>query len=32
MTSSRRIKHPIAVRRYGVAGEPGREVVLTLVK
>jgi hypothetical protein len=26
----RRIANPIAVRRYTVAGEPGREVVLTV--
>jgi hypothetical protein len=30
--SARRVANPIAVRRYGVAGEPGREVVLTLGK
>ncbi len=28
----RRIANPIAVRRYTVAGEPGREVVLTIGK
>lgn len=32
MTSSRRIANPIAVRRYAVVGEPGREVVLTIGK
>jgi hypothetical protein len=30
--STRRVANPIAVRRYGVAGEPGREVVLTIGK
>jgi hypothetical protein len=29
---AKRIANPIAVRRYGVAGEPGREVVLTIGK
>jgi hypothetical protein len=28
----RRIANPIAVRRYTVAGEPGREIVLTIGK
>lgn len=32
MPVTRRIANPIAVRRYAVAGEPGREVVLTLGK
>jgi hypothetical protein len=32
MTSTRRIANPIAVRRYGVAGMPDREVVLTIGK
>jgi hypothetical protein len=32
VSSTRRIANPIAVRRYGVAGEPGREVVLTIGK
>ncbi len=32
MPSPRRIANPIAVRRYGVAGEPGREVILTIGK
>jgi hypothetical protein len=32
MMSMRRIANPIAVRRYGVAEEPGREVVLTAGK
>jgi hypothetical protein len=31
MTSTRRVANPIAVRRYGVAGMPGREVVLTIL-
>ena len=32
MSSKRRVANPIAVRRFGVAGEPGREVVLTIGK
>src|SRR4051812_35393298 len=32
MTSTRRVANPIAVRRFAVVGEPGREVVLTLGK
>jgi hypothetical protein len=32
MTATRRIANPIAVRRYAVVGEPGREVVLTIGK
>ena len=32
MPSTRRIANPIAVRRFAVAGEPGREVVLTIGK
>jgi hypothetical protein len=32
MPSTRRITNPIAVRRYAVADEPGREVVLTIGK
>lgn len=31
-TPKRRIASPIAVRRYAVAGEPGREIVLTIGK
>ena len=30
--AQRRVSHPIAIRRYGMAGEPGREVVLTIGK
>lgn len=32
MTVARRIANPIAVRRYDVDGEPGREVVFTIGK
>src|SRR4051812_14714818 len=32
MASIRRVANPIAVRRYAVADEPGREVVLTIGK
>ena len=32
MASTRRVANPIAVRRYAVAEEPGREVVLTIGK
>jgi hypothetical protein len=32
MAAARRIANPIAVRRYGVDGEPGCEVVLTIGK
>ncbi len=32
MTSTRRIANPIAVRRFHVVGQPGREVVLTIGK
>ena len=32
MPTTRRVANPIAVRRFSVAGEPGREVVLTIGK
>lgn len=32
MATARRVANPIAVRRYGIDGEPGREVVLTIGK
>jgi len=32
MITTRRIANPIAVRRYDVAGEPGRQIVLTIGK
>jgi hypothetical protein len=32
MSIARRVANPIAVRRYGVEGEPGRELVLVIGK